>query len=479
MTTWAPDEVDRTAANTLRFLAADMVQRANSGHPGMPMGMAPAAWTLFSRHLRHDPADATWADRDRFVLSAGHGAAVLYSPLHVFGYDLPTEQLQRFRQFGSTTPGHPEFGHTDGVETTTGHLGFGRLTGLWDDNHITIDGPVAQSSRDNQLARSAAAGWRTASVADGEDMAATKRAAGWNHPDFTVPAEVATRARELAHARAAAHRDWKDAFDQWPAAHPDDASTWHRTRSRQLPADLAESTGTHTGQAAVTRDDSTGATIHFGIREFEMAALMRQPVIYVLTHDSVALGQDGPTHQPVEHVEALRQIPGVTVLRPADDVETVAAGHTALANTDGPTVLVLTRHNVTSLGAASSTFITAPGSRVVRETAHPDVQILASGSSVAIALDAAERMASTGVCTQVVSVPWREKDVEFHEASARLTVSVEAGVTGGWAAFAGLRVGVDEFGASGKAADVLAHFGPTADAEATTITAALGEQKGK
>jgi transketolase len=481
-----------------------------------------------------------------------------------------------------------------------GHLGLGRLTVLWDDNHITIDGPVAQSSSDDQLARFAAAGWHTASVADGEDMAAvdaaltsakadprpsliavrtiighgakglegtakvhgaplgeevlaaTKRDAGWNHPDFTVPAQVAARALELAQAGAAAHRDWNDTFDQWAVAHADDASTWHRTQSRQLPAnldellacvptgnsaatrvssrnvlgtlvaqlpelvggsaDLAESTGTHTGQALVTRDDYAGATIHFGIREFGMAALMnglslhggfrpygstflvfsdylrpalrlsalmRQPVIYVLTHDSVALGEDGPTHQPVEHVEALRQIPGVTVLRPADDVETVAAWHTALANTEGPTVLVLTRQNVPTLGAASSTFITATGSRVVRETAHADVQILASGSEVAIALDAAELLALTGVETQVVSVPWREKYVEFHEASAPLTVSVEAGVTGGWAALAGLRVGVDKFGASGKAVDVLAHFGLTADAVAATITAALRERKGK
>jgi transketolase len=206
---------------------------------------------------------------------------------------------------------------------------------------------------------------------------------------------------------------------------------------------------------------------------------MRQPVIYVLTHDSVALGEDGPTHQPVEHVEALRQIPGVTVLRPADDVETVAAWHTALAKTDGPTVLVLTRQNVPSLGAASSTFISATGSRVVREAAHPDVQILASGSEVAIALDAADLMATTGVDTEVVSVPWREKYVEFHRAVAPLTVSVEAGVTGGWAALAGLRIGVDAFGASGKGADVMEHFGLTADAVAATIMAALGERKGK
>jgi transketolase len=652
-TSWSgPDAVDELAVDTLRFLAADMVQQAGSGHPGMPMGAAPMAWVLFSRHLRHDPADSGWADRDRFVLSAGHGSALLYGLLHIFGYDLPMSELRRFRQLGSATPGHPELGHTDGVETTTGplgqglamavglalaermqaarhpeitdhhtyalvgdgclmegisheavsfagHLGLGRLVVLWDDNGITIDGAVGQSASDDQLARFAASGWHVRSVEDGTDLAAiddalteaeadprpsliavrtvighgapgiagtskahgaplgeavlaaTKAAAGWDHPPFTVPAEVAERCASVAAGGARAHDAWEAAYRIFAENVPERAAEWERAQARDLPADLDEvlagvplgtdratrqssqamltalasrlpelvggsadlsgSTGTATGADAVTREDFTGAALHFGIREFGMAAvlnglslhggfrpygstflvfsdylrpalrlsaLMGQPVIYLLTHDSVAVGEDGPTHQPVEHVESLRIIPGVTVLRPADDVETAAAWRQALANTDGPTVIVLTRQSVPSIPAdgAGADFLDAAGGRVVRAADNAHVDLLASGSEVPLAMAAADLLAADGVRARVVSIPWRERYAAREDASERapVTVTVEAGVTSGWAALArgGPRVGVDRFGASGPAAAVLDHLGLVPEAVAARAAAA-------
>ena len=649
----ATADVDALAVDTLRFLAADMVQEANSGHPGLPMGAAPMAWVLFSRHLRHDPADSHWSDRDRFVLSAGHGSALLYGLLHVFGYDLPMDELRRFRQLGSATPGHPELGHTDGVETTTGplgqgfamavglalaermqaarypdltdhhtyalvgdgclmegisheavslagHLGLGRLVVLWDDNGITIDGAVSQSAGDDQLARFAASGWHVQAVEDGTDLdaidtavtaaksdprpsliavrtvigqgapgvegtskahgsplgaevlAAAKAAAGWDHPAFTVPEEVAERCVELAADGARAHARWDAAYAAFAAAHPERAQDWERTQSRGLPsdvseilagvptgldratrqssqavltalaarlpelvggsADLAGSTGTATGQNAVTREDFSGEVVHFGIREFGMAAvlnglslhggfrpygstflvfsdylrpalrlsaLMRQPVIYILTHDSVAVGEDGPTHQPIEHVESLRLIPGVTVLRPADDVETVAAWRLALENTDGPTVLVLTRQSVRSIAShgAPEDVIASVGGRVVRDAVRPDVDLLATGSEVGLAMSAADLLAADGVSARVVSVPWRERYAARRSDLDRapVTVTVEAGVTSGWAGLAdgGPRVGIDRFGASGPAADVLAEVGLVPEAVAARAGAAV------
>jgi transketolase len=643
-----PAEVDDLAVNTIRFLAADMVEAANSGHPGMPMGSAPMAWTLFSRHMRHDPKDSSWADRDRFVLSAGHGSTLLYSLLHMFGYDLSIDDLRQFRQIGSKTPGHPEYGHTDGVETTTGplgqglamsvglalgeriqaarypeitnhytyviagdgclmegisheaislagHLELGHLVVLWDDNNITIDGPVSQSSSDDNQARFTAAGWHVQTVVDGTDLeeidaaitaakadprpsliavktvigqgapgiegtsaahgaplgpevlAKAKALVGWDHPSFTVPQAVADRCAELAADGAKAHAEWDTAFEAFAAADAARADVWRRTQAgdvsaeldaalasvetgkslatRQssqavlkavapvLPelvggsADLAHSTGTSTGQGVITKDDYSGAIINFGIREFGMAtllnglslhggfrgygstflvfsdylrpalrlsALMKQPVIYVMTHDSVAVGEDGPTHQPIEHVESLRLIPGVTVLRPADDVETVAAWRKALTSTDGPTVLVLTRQGVPSmpLGDTLEDFLESDGARVVREATSPDVDLLASGSEVGLAVDAAALLAEQGVSARVISVPWREQYVATGGVNdpAPVTVSVEAGVTSGWAGVADAAIGVDRFGASGKASAVLAEVGLTPAAVAARVT---------
>lgn len=647
-----PADVDRLAVDTLRFLAADMVEQAQSGHPGMPMGAAPMAWALFSRHLKHDPNDSGWADRDRFVLSAGHGSALQYALLHVFGYDLPMAELKRFRQLGSATPGHPEYGHTDGVETTTGplgqglatavglalaermqaarypeitdhhtfvivgdgclmegvsheaaslagHLGLGRLIVLFDDNSITIDGGTDQSCSDDTLGRFASYGWHVDRVEDGTDvdavdaaitaakddprpsfiavrtvighgapgvegtskahgaplgpevLAAAKAAAGWPAEPFTVPAEVRERCEELAAVGAAEHATWKARFTTLEQEDAERAAEWRRTQARELPADLdavlaavergqaratrqssqaalralsaalpelvggsadlAGSTGTATGQQAVAPDDFSGSVVNFGVREFAMAAvlnglslhggfrpygstflvfsdylrpalrlsaLMRQPVVYILTHDSVAVGEDGPTHQPVEHVESLRMIPGVRVLRPSDDHETVAAWRAALEHTDGPTVLVLTRQAVASVEPAEDRFLTEHGARVVVPHDAPEVDLLATGSEVGVAVAAAELLRGDGVASRVISVPWRERFVEARDrfGTAPLTVSVEAGVRTGWGGLTQEQVGIDEFGASGPGDTVLAHFGFTPQAVAERVRTTLADR---
>ena len=647
-----PADVDRLAVDTVRFLAADMVEQAQSGHPGMPMGAAPMAWALFSRHLKHDPNDSGWADRDRFVLSAGHGSALQYALLHLFGYDLPMAELKRFRQLGSATPGHPEYGHTDGVETTTGplgqglatavglalaermqaarypeitdhhtfvivgdgclmegvsheaaslagHLGLGRLIVLFDDNSITIDGGTDQSCSDDTLGRFASYGWHVDRVEDGTDvdavdaaitaakddprpsfiavrtvighgapgvegtskahgaplgpdvLASAKAAADWPVEPFTVPVEVRERCEELAAVGAAEHATWKARFTTLEQEDAERAAEWRRTQARELPADLdavlaavergraratrqssqatlralsaalpelvggsadlAGSTGTATGQPAVAPDDFSGSVVNFGVREFAMAAvlnglslhggfrpygstflvfsdylrpalrlsaLMRQPVVYILTHDSVAVGEDGPTHQPVEHVESLRMIPGVRVLRPSDDHETLAAWRAALEHTDGPTVLVLTRQAVASVEPADDHFLTEHGGRVVVPHDAPEVDLLATGSEVGVAVAAAELLRGDGVASRVISVPWRERFVEARDrfGTAPLTVSVEAGVRTGWGGLTQEQVGIDEFGASGPGDAVLAHFGFTPQAVAERVRTTLADR---
>ena len=625
-------ETDRLAVDTLRFLAADMVQAANSGHPGMPMGSAPMAWTLWSRHLRHDPADPEWADRDRFVLSAGHGSALLYGLLHIFGYGLPETELRRFRQLGSQTPGHPEYGDTAGVECTTGplgqgfamavgmalaermqharypeitdhhtfaivgdgclmegisheaasfagHLGLGRLIVLWDDNAITIDGGVGRSCSDDQLARFAAYDWHTEAVLDGTDiesidaaitrakqdprpsfiavrtvigrgapgvegtskahgaplgealLAEAKKLAGWDQPSFGVPEQVSTATRELAEIGAREHAAWDDALDAFAAANPERAQQFRRAQERGLPvgleealaaavatapratrqsshaclsaalsalpeliggsADLAGSTGTSIGEV-VTRDDFSCRAIAFGIREFGMAAiangislhggfrvfgstflvfadylrpalrlsaLMRQPVIYVLTHDSIAVGEDGPTHQPVEHVESLRIIPGLQVLRPADDAETAQAWRQALERTDGPTALILSRQSLPQLDHDEFDGGTAPS-----------IEIVATGSEVALAAAAADVLRAEGRTVRVVSTVDRAR---YTPDPGATTVSIEAGSTAGWRRLVDLAIGIDEFGHSGPGGAVMAHHGFTVDSVVQRIREVL------
>jgi transketolase len=625
-------EVDRLAVDTLRFLAADMVQAAGSGHPGMPMGAAPMAWALWSRHLRHDPAAPDWADRDRFVLSAGHGSALLYGLLHIFGYDLPEAELRKFRQLGSRTPGHPEFGHTPGVECTTGplgqglamavgmalaermtharhpeitdhhtyaivgdgclmegisheaasfagHLGLGRLIVLWDDNSITIDGAVDRSCSDDQPARFAAYGWHTETIADGTDvdaidaaisrakadprpsfiavrtvighgapgvegtpkahgsplgdgvLALAKLRAGWEYAPFAVPEQVRATCTALAAAGAQHHARWQAAYDAFEASTPERAAEVRRARDRALPdglvealgltvgeapratrqssqacltelthlmpelvggsADLSGSTGTATGGAIVTRDDYLGSSIAFGIREFAMAAimngislhggfrvygstflvfadylrpalrlaaLMRQPTIHVLTHDSIAVGEDGPTHQPVEQIESLRVIPGLQVLRPADDAQTAEAWRLALERTDGPTALILSRQAVPQLATEPAGDWPA------------SIEIVTTGSEAALAAAVGDRLTVAGHQVRTVSVLDRSQYTPDPDAT---TVSIEAGSTAGWSGLVDLAIGIDEFGTCGPGDEVLAHHGFTVGSVLARIRAHL------
>jgi transketolase, bacterial and yeast len=655
---------DDLAVDTVRFLAVDAVQAANSGHPGLPLGAAPAAWVLWSRHLRHDPADPNWPDRDRFVLSAGHGSALLYSLLHVTGYDLLIEELQRFRQLGSRTPGHPEYGMTPGVETTTGplgqglanavgmalaermlaarcnvaghrvvdhrtwalvgdgclmegisheaaslagRLGLGKLTVVFDDNDITIDGSASRSCADDAEARFRAYGWRTLRVDDGTDLDAIDRAYaeaaadderptfiavrttigygapgvegtskahgsplgdaaiaamrtrfGWPDTPFHVPSAVRLGVADLRDRWAADRAEWERGHADWQAAHPvlaadfpldrvpappdltvlaplaDQSEAGGATATRKASgaalkalaaeypalvggsADLASSTNTAIPGGDVAPGDFTGRTIHFGIREHGMAAalngialhgglrpfgstflvfsdylrpalrlsaLMRVPVIYVFTHDSVHIGEDGPTHQPVEHVESLRLIPGVTVLRPADAAETALAWELAAADLDGPTALVLTRQDLPVLGGAGLDDARRNGARTVADPEGAvDVILAASGSEVALALEAAAVLAARGVGARVVSVMWRERFEEALRAgTVRLpdapVVWIEAGVSTGWRAVAGPGdrvVGIDRFGECGPGRDVAVHLGLTPGAVADAAFEALG-----
>jgi transketolase len=634
-------DVDDLAVNTIRFLAADAVQAANSGHPGLPLGMAPAAWVLWSRFLRHDPSEPGWPDRDRFVLSAGHGSMLLYALLHLFGYDLSLDELRRFRQLGSRTPGHPEVGHTPGVETTTGplgqglanavgmalaermlaarcntdrhqvvdhrtwvlagdgdlmegisheaaslagRLGLGRLTVIYDDNDVTIDGPASRSCADDVLTRFAGYGWRTDRVHDGTDLdqlatafhraaeladrptliavrttighgapdvagtsaahgsplgaerlAAMRGRFGWPAEAFHVPEPVREAGARWTRAGAEESARWRERHQAWALANPvlteafpldrvpepgavpleppedgQDAPVATRAASgaalRALAgvypalvggsADLAASTNTAIPGGDVEAGDYRGRTIHFGIREHAMAsvcngialhgglrpfastflvfadylrpalrlsALMAQPVIYLFTHDSVHVGEDGPTHQPVEQLESLRLIPGLTVLRPADAAETALAWELAAANLTGPTALVLSRQALPALPRHGLAQVRHTGWRTVRATERPaDVVLAASGSEVALALAASDALRVNGVHAEVRSVPWRER-LERAFASgteARPDVPVvwiEAGVRVGWLALAGPAdavVGVDRFGASGPGGQV-------------------------
>lgn len=629
------DEVDAEAVTTIRMLAADAVQAAGEGHPGLPMGAATPAWVLWSRFLRHDPADPSWPDRDRFVLSAGHGSMLQYALLHLFGYDLPLDELRRFRQWGSQTPGHPEYGHTPGVETTTGplgqglanaagmalaermlaarantgrhtvvghrtwvlagdgdlmegisheaaslagHLGLGRLIVLYDDNDVTIDGPAHQSCRDDVLGRFAAYGWQTLRVTDGDDpeacaaalaeavadetrpslvsvrttighgaptlagtsavhgkalgedeLAATRAGFGWPEERFHVPERVRERCGTLAARGANTRRRWEQARLRWADDEPECAASWDpaaaipeidldavlpifepgtvmATRSASgavlaavgpaYPAlvggsaDLASSTNTTIkGAGDVEAGAYAGRMLHFGIREHAMgavlngialhgglrpygstflvfsdymrppirlAALMRLPVVFVFTHDSVAVGGDGPTHQPIEQLESLRLIPGLAVLRPADANETAACWRLALELHDGPVALVLSRQALPVLDPVADTTIARQGFRTVRDDDEPDVVLVGSGSEVSLALAAAGALAGKGVRVRVLSVPWRERFEDALAADPGLlpgcpAVWIEAGVPHGWRALArpcDTVIGLRRFGAS-------------------------------
>ena len=635
-------ELHRRCANTIKGLAMDAVQAADSGHPGMPMGTADLATVLWTRFLTFDPADPQWPDRDRFVLSAGHGSMLLYSLLHLSGFDLSLDDLRQFRQWGSKTPGHPEFGHTPGVETTTGplgqgfangvgmaiaertlretfgadlcdhyiyaivsdgdiqegisheaaalagHLRLGRLVYLYDDNEITIDGGTRLSTSEDVCARLAAYGWHTCRV-DGHDpdaiaaaianakedprpsliacrtvigQGSTIEGTSKTHgaplgaaevrrvkerigldPDaqFAVPDAVVAafrahdgpKRRAAWEARLAAHPN-RDAFRAWLAGDGRalaDAVAWptfaagkaqatRKTSQACLQAitaaapwvvggsaDLAGSNGTEVGKPAFTPERFAGAgTLHFGIREHGMgalcngmalhgglrpyaatflvfhdymrpavrlSALMKLPVAWIYSHDSIFLGEDGPTHQPIETLLTLRAIPGLTVYRPCDGAETVVAWQEAL-RADGPTALVLTRQNLpewdhAALGSAEGA---RQGAYVLSCPGDPQVVLIGTGSEVETCMRAAQLLAADGLRARVVSAPCRERFAALpRDARERVLppgiprVSVEAGTTLGWERYVGdhgTAIGIDTFGASAPAAVLAEKFGLTA-----------------
>jgi transketolase len=652
MSTLPDPTLVRRAANAVRALTIDATQASGDGHPGMPMGAATMGYVLFRHALRHDPSDPQWWNRDRYVQSAGHGSMLQYALLHLTGYDLSMDDLRGYRRWGSRTPGHPEVGHTSGVETTTGplgqglstavgmalaeahlaarynrddlrvidhytyviasdgdlmegvaseasslagHLGLGKLIVLYDDNGISIDGPTSITFGEDVPARYRAYGWHVQTVADGndaaaiehalaqaravgdrpsliavrttigygspkfagtskvhgsplgaEEAAATKAALGIDWPAFTVPDDVRVHYREAAVEGAEAHAAWRATWSAYEAAYPDLAAELARTMHRTLPrdydvdvptwapgtkaiatrkasqlvlhalaphlpelvggsADLAGSNYTDLpGERAMQAGDHAGRTVHFGIREHAMAAiangmslhggvrpfvatflvfadylrpalrlsaLMRQPVVYVLTHDSIGLGGDGPTHQPIETLASLRAMPNLTVIRPADANETAQAWRAALERTDGPTVLALTRQDVPHLDVPADAV--ARGGYVAAGAEEPaDVVLVATGSEVALALAAREALAGEGVRARVVSLPcWErfEAQDDAYRASVlppavRARVAVEAGASFGWARYVGLEgevVGIDRFGASAPGDALFEAFGFT------------------
>jgi transketolase len=653
----------RRLANAIRALAMDAVEAANSGHPGMPMGMADAATALFTRHLKFDAADPHWPDRDRFVLSAGHGSMLIYALLHLTGYARPTiDDIRNFRQLGSPCAGHPENFELAGIETTTGplgqgfaaavgmavaerhlnaiygddlvdhrtyviagdgclmeginheaaglagHLRLGRLIVLWDDNKITIDGSTDLSRNEDVLARYAACGWHTTEC-DGldsakvskaideanaderpslircktiigygapnkqgtaathgaalgaDEIAAARLGLGWDSPPFEVPDDVASAWRAAGSRGARDRADWhrrleasgkSDEFLARMVGKCDDA--WLKPYLEKLLGDLkpvatrkasemaleainAAIPATIGGSADLTGSNNTktkameplthknygGRYIYYGIREFGMAAAMNgmaqhggvvpyggtflvfsdysrpairlgalsgAKVIHVMTHDSIGLGEDGPTHQPVEHLQALRAIPGLTVFRPADAVETAECWALALVS-ETPSLLALTRQNLRPVRtkAAKSNLCARGAYRLKAAEAERKVILIATGSEVEIALDVAAELESRGVGTDLVSMPstdlfdaqdaaWREDILPDVSNKQILRVSIEAGITNGWERYIGLhglRIGIDRFGASAPAPDLYAYFGLTTEAILPKILEKLGK----
>jgi len=637
-------------ANAIRALSMDAVQKAKSGHPGMPMGMADVATVLWAKHMKFDPAAPAWADRDRFVLSAGHGSMLLYSLLHLTGFeDMTIDQLRDFRQLDSLTAGHPEYGHTPGVEATTGplgqgismsvgmalaermmnarygdelvdhrtwviasdgdlqegisheaislagHLGLNRLCVLWDDNEISIDGPTSLSESTDVLKRFEAAGW-TVSRIDGHDHAAidaalqaarssdrpvliacrttigfgaptkagtagshgaplgddeiagTRKALGWDAAPFEVPTGILDAWR--ATGSADSHQAWQerlagsdkaDDFVAQISGEPGEAElsaldAWRRKVAEDKPvlatraasgqtleaiigawpslaggsADLAGSNLTKTpGVGIVNADDYAGQYIHFGVREHGMAAcangmslhggfrphvatflvfadycrpsmrlssLMHQPVVYVMTHDSIGLGEDGPTHQPVETLASLRAIPHMHVFRPADALETAEAWDLALRRIDGPSVLALSRQKLPFLRSDDgSENRSARGAYVLENSeGKPDIILVATGSEVSLAIEAAKAIRGKGHDVRVVSAPCLdlllEQDAKYFDSlfpSGTPVIACEAALRFGWDQIIGRKgvfVGMDGFGASAPAEVLYEHFGITADA---------------
>ncbi len=650
-------------SNAIRALSMDAVQAANSGHPGMPMGMADVATVLFSKFLKFNPSDPNWPDRDRFILSAGHGSMLIYSLLHLTGYKSMTmDQIRNFRQLGSNTAGHPEYGHTPGVETTTGPLGQGianavgfalaerhmnarygddivdhhtyviagdgclmegisqeaislaghlklnKLILMWDDNNITIDGAVDISDSTDQAARFKAVGWNVIKV-DGHDarkianalrrakksdkptmiackttigkgapnkagtskihgaplgddeIAATREALGWSHAPFMIPDDVYKvwkrpgRKGRAAHkawkARLGADRKandfnraikgelnigWKDAFQAYKDQLVKDAPklatrassgnalkvlTENITDMISGSADLEGSNKTRTPATAseIQADNYGGRYVNYGIREHGMAAamngmalhggiipysgtflvfadycrpsirlsaLMEQRVIYVMTHDSIGVGEDGPTHQPVEHVASLRAIPNLYVFRPADAIETAECWELSVERTDGPSLHALTRQGLPAVRTSADKNMCARGGYVLKAgEGADDIVLLASGSEVHLALDAHKELAAQGISARVVSVPCLDLFLDQGEKYVRSVIgkdlpkiAVEAGIRQGWGEIIGREggfIGMNSFGASAPGGALFEHFGITTNAVVAKAKDMLGK----
>jgi len=650
---------DQLCINTIRTLAMDAVQKANSGHPGLPMGAAAMAYVLWTRFLRHHPTNPSWPNRDRFILSAGHGCMLLYSLLHLTGYDLPLDELKRFRQWGSRTPGHSEYGLTPGVETTTGplgqgfgngvgmaiaerflathfnrpgypivdhyvyaivsdgdlmegisseaaslagHLGLGKLIYLYDDNRITIDGSTSLAFTENVGQRFEAYGWHVQRV-DGNDLKGveaalsgaqaaterpsliiarthiaygspnkqdtaeahgaplgeeeiklTKRALGWPlEPAFYIPGEALAHFREALQRGRAWETQWQAQFDAYAAAHPELAAEWRTVINGRLPegwadklpaftpggggmatreasgkvlnaiaphlptliggsADLTPSNNTYLkGYGDFQRDNVGARNLHFGVREHAMgsilngmalhggvipyggtflifsdymrpairlAALSHIHVIYVFTHDSIGLGEDGPTHEPIEHLASLRAMPNLTVIRPADANETVVAWRVALEHRGGPVALALTRQKLPVLDRTTlaSADLLRRGAYVLTDAGNgqPNIILIATGSEVQLALEARQRLAARGIGARVVSMPsWelfeQQPDSYRDEVlppSVTARLAIEAASPHGWHRYVGTMgavIGMTRYGASAPYHVLMEQFGFTAD----------------
>ncbi len=672
--TTAAKSLEELAIDTIRTLSIDTVQKANSGHPGLPLGAAPMAYVLWHRHLSHNPRNPHWPDRDRFVLSAGHGSALLYSLLHLTGYDLGLDDLKAFRQWGSRTPGHPEVHLTPGVEATTGplgqgtanavgmamaerflahrfnrpgheivshrtfclvgdgdlmegisgeagslagHLKLGKLVYLYDDNHVTLDGPAKQSFTEDVLARYAAYGWQVLRVENGntdldgidrairtavsqeerptmiavrttigygsphkagtnaahgsplgvEEVALTKKDLGWEWTDaFHIPKEALEHLRSAVARGEKAEAGWLQRFEEYAKAYPDLAEEWRADAKGELPkgwdtdlpkwkageslatrvasgkainaiarhvpallggdADLAESTKTHIDGAAEF-DGRTGAgnNIHYGVREHAMAAiangmachggvrpfvatffcfsdymrpsirlasLSHLPTIFVWTHDSIGLGEDGPTHQAVEQLMSLRAMPHFSIVRPGDANETAEAWRAAIEHREGAVGLVLCRQNVPVLDRSGAKGDVSRGAYVLAEASggKPRLILIGTGSELQLAAAARPKLEAEGIPTRVVSMPcWeffetqpKEYRDEVLPPDVRARLSIEAGVTLGWERYVGDgggSIGVDRYGASAPGEIVMKEYGFTVEHVVKYAHGVLGRQGGK
>ncbi|ADI27190.1 transketolase [Geobacillus sp. C56-T3] len=664
--------IEELAITTIRTLSIDAIEKAKSGHPGMPMGAAPMAYTLWTKFMNHNPANPNWFNRDRFVLSAGHGSMLLYSLLHLSGYDVTMDDLKQFRQWGSKTPGHPEYGHTPGVEATTGplgqgiamavgmamaerhlaatynrdgfeiinhytyaicgdgdlmegvaseaaslagHLKLGRLIVLYDSNDISLDGELNLSFSENVAQRFQAYGWQYLRVEDGnnieeiakaleearadlsrptlievkttigygapnkagtsgvhgaplgaQEAKLTKEAYRWTFAeDFYVPEEVYAHFREtVQEAGAKKEAEWNEQFASYERAHPELAAQLKRAIEGKLPdgweaslpvyeagkslatrsssgevinaiakavpqlfggsADLASSNKTLIkGGGNFLPDSYEGRNVWFGVREFAMgaalngmalhgglkvfggtffvfsdylrpairlAALMGLPVIYVLTHDSIAVGEDGPTHEPIEHLASLRAMPNLSVIRPADANETAAAWRLALESTDKPTALVLTRQDVPTLAATAELAYEGvkKGAYVVSPAKNgaPEALLLATGSEVGLAVKAQEALAAEGIHVSVISMPsWDRFEAqpksyrdEVLPSAVTKRLAIEMGASLGWERYVGAEgdiLAIDRFGASAPGEKIMAEYGFTVDNVVRRTKALLGK----